>query len=64
MRRDLDLTLLRAFAAVVEAGSVTAAARQLNRTQAAVSLQVKRLEETLAQSLFDREHKRLVLAPA
>ena len=63
MRRDLDLTILRAFLAVVETGSVTGAARLLNRTQAAVSLQIKRLEETLGQPLFDRGHKRLTLAP-
>lgn len=62
--RDLDLSLLRAFVAVVDAGSVTSAARHLNRTQAAVSLQIKRLEETVSQALFEREHKRLVLAPA
>ena len=62
MARDLDLNLLRAFAAVVEAGSVTGAARLLNRTQAAVSLQIKRLEESLDQPLFEREHKRLTLA--
>ncbi len=62
MRRDLDLTLLRAFIAVVDTGSVTAAARQLNRTQAAVSLQLKRLEELLDQPLFEREHKRLTVA--
>ncbi len=64
MSRDLDLSLLRAFAAVVETGGVTSAARLLNRTQAAVSLQIRRLEETLGQALFEREHKRLVLAPA
>lgn len=64
MRRDLDLTILRAFLAVVETGSVTGAARLLNRTQAAVSLQIKRLEETLDQPLFERGHKRLTLAPA
>ncbi|MEZ5817280.1 MAG: LysR substrate-binding domain-containing protein [Hyphomicrobiaceae bacterium] len=64
MRRDLDLTILRAFLAVVETGSVTGAARLLNRTQAAVSLQIKRLEDTLAQPLFERGHKRLTLAPA
>jgi DNA-binding transcriptional LysR family regulator len=64
MRRDLDLTILRAFLAVVETGSVTGAARLLNRTQAAVSLQIKRLEETLGQPLFERGHKRLSLAPA
>jgi DNA-binding transcriptional LysR family regulator len=64
MIRDLDLSLLRAFAAVVETGSVTGAARMLNRTQAAVSQQIKRLEETLGQPLFEREHKRLTLAPS
>jgi len=63
MRRDLDLTILRAFLAVVDTGSVTGAARQLNRTQAAVSLQIKRLEDTLGQPLFERGHKRLSLTP-
>lgn len=63
MRRDLDIALLRAFVAVVETGSVTAAARLLNRTQAAVSLQLKRLEDALGQILFERVHKRLILAP-
>lgn len=61
MRRDLDLTLLRAFLAVVESGSVTGAGRVLNRTQAAVSLQIKRLEEMLGQPLFERGHKRVTL---
>lgn len=64
MTRDLDLALLRAFTAVVDAGSVTGAARILNRTQAAVSLQIKRLEDALGQPLFERHHKRLALAPA
>jgi DNA-binding transcriptional LysR family regulator len=64
MRRDLDITLLRAFVAIVETGSVTGAARLLNRTQAAVSLQLKRLEDMLGQILFERVHKRLILAPA
>lgn len=64
MRRDLDITLLRAFVAIVETGSVTGAARLLNRTQAAVSLQLKRLEDLLEQQLFERVHKRLILASA
>jgi DNA-binding transcriptional LysR family regulator len=64
MSRDIDIALLRAFTAVVDTGSVTAASRLLNRTQAAVSLQIKRLEDTLGQSLFAREHRRLTLAPA
>lgn len=62
MHRDLDISLIRAFLAVVDTGSVTAAARLLNRTQAAVSLQLKRLEDALGQPLFEREHKRLTLA--
>ncbi len=64
MRRDIDPSLLRAFLAVVETGSATSAARRLNRTQAAVSLQIKRLEETLGLSLFERDRNRLVLAPS
>lgn len=64
MARDIDIALLRAFTAVVETGSVTGAARLLNRTQAAVSLQMKRLEDQLGVELFQRSHKKLVLASA
>jgi DNA-binding transcriptional LysR family regulator len=64
MPRDIDIALLRAFIAVVDTGGVTTAARLLNRTQAAVSLQIKRLEELLGTELFLREHKKLTLAPA
>ncbi|MEL6872670.1 MAG: LysR substrate-binding domain-containing protein [Pseudomonadota bacterium] len=63
MRRDIDITLLRAFLAVVDSGSITAAARILNRTQAALSMQIKRLEDLLGAALFQREHKRVTLAP-
>ncbi len=63
MARDIDISLLRAFVAVVETGSVTSAARFLNRTQAAVSQQIKRLEELFGTELFAREHKRIILAP-
>jgi DNA-binding transcriptional LysR family regulator len=63
MRRDIDISLLRAFVAVVETGSVTGAAQLLNLTQAAVSQQVKRLEELFSTELFDRHHKRLALRP-
>lgn len=64
MPRDIDIALLRAFASVVETGSVTGAARLLGRTQAAVSLQIKRLEEQLGIELFDRAHRRLTLTAA
>jgi len=61
MRRDIDVSLLRGFVAVVEGGSVTGAATQLNLTQAAVSQQIRRLEELFGTELFERQHKRLTL---
>ena len=63
MHRDIDTALLRAFVAVVETGSVTGAAALLNVTQAAVSQQVKRLEELFGTELFERHHRRLTLRP-
>ena len=63
MHRDIDTALLRAFVAVVETGSVTAAAALLNLTQAAISQQIKRLEELFGTPLFERHHKRLALRP-
>ena len=47
MARHIDLTALRSFAATADAGGVTRAAAQLNLTQSAVSMQLKRLEESL-----------------
>src|SRR5450631_3202369 len=41
----LDVDLLRTFALIAEEGSFTRAAERVGRTQSAVSLQVKRLEE-------------------
>ena len=64
MRNDLDLSLIRAFLAVVEAGGITRAAPALGCSQAAVSQQIRRLEEVLESKLFERTGRRLVLAPA
>lgn len=57
MARDLDSQLLRAFVTVIETGSVSAAAHKLARTQAAVSMQLRRLEEQLGQRLLERSPK-------
>jgi len=62
--RNLDLTALRAFVTVVDAGGVTKASGFLNLTQSAVSMQLKRLEEALDISLFNRETRRLNLTGA
>ena len=64
MRRDLDISLVRAFLAVVDADGVTAAAAVLGVSQAAVSQQIKRLEAVLECRLFERQGRKLVLAPA
>jgi DNA-binding transcriptional LysR family regulator len=45
---------MRAFLAVADLGSVTAAADRVGRTQSAVSMQIKRLEDSLGQPLFIR----------
>lgn len=54
MRRNIDIDLLRTFATIVEVGSFTRAAERLLRTQSAISLQVKRLEELVGSPVFDR----------
>jgi adenylate cyclase len=50
----LDIDLLRTFAAIAEAGSFTRAAERVGRTQAAVSLQMQRLEALAGCALFVR----------
>lgn len=50
----LDLTLLRNFVVVARVGSISLAALQIGRTQSALSMQMQRLEETIAQPLFHR----------
>ncbi len=54
MYRNLDMATLRALVAVVETGGVTRAANRLHLTQSTVSMQIKRLEESLSMTLFDR----------
>jgi DNA-binding transcriptional LysR family regulator len=61
MARNLDLTALRSFVTVAETGGVTKAAQQLHLTQSAVSMQLKRLEESLAQPLLDRSGRGVTL---
>lgn len=64
MPRNLDLTALRSFVAVADTGGVTRAAGFLNLTQSAVSMQLKRLEESLGLGLLDRTGRRVALTPA
>jgi len=59
--QQMETELLRTFMAVVDTGSFTRAARQVCRTQAAVSQQMKRLEQQLDKTLFIREGRSLQL---
>jgi DNA-binding transcriptional LysR family regulator len=61
MARNLDITSLRSFIAVADSGGVTKAAGYLHLTQSAVSMQLKRLEESLDVSLLDRSNRSVSL---
>lgn len=61
MARNLDMTALRSFVAVADCGGVTRAAGFLNLTQSAVSMQLKRLEESLGLQLLDRSARTIAL---
>lgn len=50
----LDSDLLRTFVAVAESGNFTRAGETVGRTQSAVSMQIKRLEEMVGDPLFER----------
>ncbi len=56
-RRDLDLGALRSFVTIAEVGSMTRAANHLHKTQSAISMQIKRLEDVLDITLFERNAK-------
>lgn len=57
--RNLDIDLLRTLITITDTGSFSGAAARLGRTQSAVSLQVKRLEETVGNALLLRSHGRV-----
>jgi DNA-binding transcriptional LysR family regulator len=61
---NLTLRQLRAFAAVAETGSFTAAAATLHLTQSALSVLVRELEREMGVQLFDRHTRRVVLSEA
>ncbi|MBO9669052.1 MAG: LysR family transcriptional regulator [Sphingobium sp.] len=57
------LAAVRAFEAAARLLNFTEAARELGMTQAAVSYQIKLLEERLGTTLFDRVGRRIELSP-
>jgi len=61
--RNIDTALLRAFVAVAETGGMTRAGQLLNLNQAAISQQIKRLEDMFQVQLFEREKRKVYLSP-
>ena len=55
MAATLDLDQLRTFIAIVETGSFTRAADVVFKTQSAVSMQMRRLEERIGKPIFERD---------
>ena len=62
--RDFQLDWLRAFVAAVDGGSLAAACRVVHRSPAALSMQVKKLEQAAGVSLLVRDARRFGLTPA
>lgn len=60
MKPDLDIDLLRAFLAVADTASFTAASQRLGRVQSAVSAQIKKLEQAVGAEVLSRGRGRSV----
>jgi DNA-binding transcriptional LysR family regulator len=52
---NLDVDLLKTFLAIADTGNFTRAAEEVHKTQSAVSMQMKRLEELVGRPLFTRD---------
>ena len=61
MYRNLDLTALRPFVVVAELAGVKRAASKLHLTQSVVSMQIKRMERSLDQTLLKRAGRQVEL---
>ncbi|WP_315983555.1 LysR family transcriptional regulator [Aliamphritea spongicola] len=59
----MSLKTLRTLTAIAQQGSFAAAGEKLGLTQAAVSIQVRQLEDELGARLFDRIGRNQVLNP-
>lgn len=53
----LELDLLKTIVAIAETGNFSAAAEVVHRTPSAVSMQVKRIEELLGRTVFNRDSR-------
>lgn len=63
MKQNLEIDLLRSFVAVAAHLNFTKAAQSVSRTQSAVSLQIKRLENIVGRPVFDRTRQSVSITP-
>lgn len=61
MSADIDTLTLRSFLAVAETGGFTAAAYRVHRSQSAVSMQIRKLEDAVGGPLFERTPQGVLL---
>lgn len=64
MGLSLDIDLLRSFAAIADSGALSHAATRVGRTQSALSMQIKRLEDIVDQPLLYRTGRGVRLTKA
>jgi DNA-binding transcriptional LysR family regulator len=60
----MEIRQLKAFLAIAETRTFTAGARRVNITQAAISMQIRQLEEEVGLQLFTRTPRRVILTEA
>lgn len=60
----MEIRQLKAFLAIAEAKTFTAGARQTNVTQAAISMQIRQLEDEVGVPVFTRTPRRVILTEA
>lgn len=63
MANLIDVELLRTFLTIADTGSFTRAADEVHRTQSAVSMQMKKLEDQIGKPLFERGARAVRLTP-
>jgi len=61
---EFPIDLMKTFLAIIDTGGFTSASQVVHRTQSAISMQVKRLEETVGQPVFDRSGRSFSLTSA
>ena len=60
----MEIRQLKAFLAIAEAKTFTAGARRVNITQAAISMQIRQLEDEVGLPIFTRTPRRVILTEA